>query len=304
MKNTLKYLSLGILLLLLVSYILGRFGAGDKTDKDAQYIEIKGELLRYIEKGSGPDVLLIHGTPGSIEDMQPLMDLLAKDHRVVAYDRPGHGYSTANDIPRNVEHNTQTAFDMLEAFKMDSATVVGHSYGGIVAMDMAIKGSDRVEDIVIIGSPLFTFEMENIYKLFKIPVLKTCLSWMVSGAYAGGKIENDLPQRFGTSHTLDMDEIVAFRKDLWTQPKVILSKSIETANMQDEFDRMVPQYKNLKEDVLILMGDQDVAYYTRDIKTNMPIPRVEVKYYKDNGHFLQLEAPQQVTNDILHAESN
>ena len=61
-----------------------------------QFIEVDGVRLHYIEQGSGPVVLLLHGNAGMAQDFAAsgLIERLAEDHRVIAIDRPGFGYST------------------------------------------------------------------------------------------------------------------------------------------------------------------------------------------------------------------
>src|ERR1700755_2013776 len=58
------------------------------------FVTVDGLRVHYIESGTGPTVVLIHGNAGSVEDFEfGAMDLLASDYRVIAIDRPGHGGS-------------------------------------------------------------------------------------------------------------------------------------------------------------------------------------------------------------------
>lgn len=278
--------------------LLGNGNLGAKDLSTARFVKIDGESLRILEKGQGRDILLIHGTPGSIEDMQPLLDSLAKDHHVVAYDRPGHGYSSAKDIPRNLEHNTTVAEKLIDYFEMDSALVIGHSYGGIVTMNLAINGNSRVDNFYILGSPLFTFNCPFIFKLFRIPILKTSLSWLVSGLYSKSKIKNELPSRFAQQSQIPTQEFVKFRQDLWSQPKVILSKSIETALIEKDVSKIIDQYNDLNERVTVILGEEDVPYYISDLKENLPIKNLRATFYPATGHFIQMESIDQLLADI------
>ena len=158
MIRIVKYFFGFVFLLLVISFIMGWFGVGNIRMSDTvsgRLVSIFDEDIRVVEKGSGPDVLLIHGTPGSIEDMHPLIDSLAKDHHVIAYDRPGHGYSSANKAPRNLAHNTQMAHAIIDHFDLEKVLLIGHSYGGIIAMNMAVQGNDKVDQMIIMGAPLF-----------------------------------------------------------------------------------------------------------------------------------------------------
>jgi len=297
----LNWISIILIVLIVGSYTMGSIGIGNldhEDKKDATFINIKNQSIRVHEKGQGPDILLIHGTPGSIEDMQTLFDSLAIDHRVIAYDRPGHGYSSAIDIPRNLNHNTLIAEEIVNYFQMDSATVIGHSYGGIIAMNMAVNKNDRVEQFYILGSPLFTFNCETIYKLFNIPILSTSLSWLVSGPYSSSKIKEELPTRFAEDSKIPTQEFINFRKELWSQPKVILSKSLETVQIEADVSDIIPKYNSLEEKVTIILGEEDVDYYITDLKAHLPLQNVEALFYEETGHFVQMESLNRLLSDI------
>ena len=72
-----------------------------------QHVAVHGNPIRYYQQGSGPDILLIHGSPGSIEDWDTVIDDLAKDYRVTAYDRPGHGYSGSTGNRHSYEYHAE-----------------------------------------------------------------------------------------------------------------------------------------------------------------------------------------------------
>jgi len=301
MDSIIKWIFILLVLLLLGSFIMGMIGVGNLDHLDntkATFITIKNQKIRVLEKGEGNDILLIHGTPGSIEDMQPLFDSLAQNNHVIAYDRPGHAYSSANDIPRNLNHNTLIAEEIVEHYKMDSATVIGHSYGGIIAMNMAVNQNDRVDQFYILGSPLFTFNVDPIYTLFKIPLLRTSLSWLASGPYSSSKIESELPSRFAANSPIPTDEFVDLRRELWAQPKVILSTAMESAQIESNMSSIIPKYKSLKENVNIIMGEDDVDYYITDLKKHLPLPNVEASFYPNTGHFIQMESLDRLLAEI------
>jgi len=301
MTSGLKWLLILLVFLFVGFFCLGMLGIGDLNEEDNQnatFIDIGHQKIRVLEKGQGNDILLIHGTPGSVEDMQPLLDSLAQTNHVVAYDRPGHGYSSANDIPRNLTHNTRIAEDIVEYYKMDSALVIGHSYGGIIAMNMAVNQHDRIDQFYILGSPLFTFNCPLIYKLFTIPIVGTSLSWLVSGAYSSAKIEAELPTRFADDSDIPTEEFVDFRSNLWSQPKVILSKSLETAQIEEDMKNIIPKYNSLQEKVKIILGEDDVDYYISDLKSHLPLPNVEASFYSNTGHFIQLESIDRLLLEI------
>jgi pimeloyl-ACP methyl ester carboxylesterase len=119
-----------------------------------KFIEIDGVRLHYLEQGAGPALVLLHGNGVMAEDFQfsGLMDRLAQTHRVIAFDRPGFGYS---DRPAGTdwtpEAQAQLFHDALQALDVDQPIVVGHSWGTLVALALALDYPASVRGIALLG---------------------------------------------------------------------------------------------------------------------------------------------------------
>lgn len=111
-------------------------------------IEINGARLRYLDKGNGPTLLLIHGLGASHIDWQKQIDFFARVFRVIAPDLRGHGESQAVG-PFNVERFALDCCCLLDELKIGSFFMVGHSMGGAVAMQLALFKPDRVTKLVL-----------------------------------------------------------------------------------------------------------------------------------------------------------
>src|SRR5262249_20245375 len=84
--------------------------------------------LHFVRRGSGPTVVLIHGANGTWHDFSPeLIAELAKDHTVIALDRPGHGWSKAPSGPLGLAENAAAVIAILRTRRLGPATLVGHS---------------------------------------------------------------------------------------------------------------------------------------------------------------------------------
>jgi pimeloyl-ACP methyl ester carboxylesterase len=97
-------------------------------------MQVEGAEIYYEERGSGPPLLLIHGTGAYADLWTPVLDGLARSYRVIAYDRRGHGRSTSK-APRKFAQHTRDAAALLESLDAVPATVVGWSGGGAIALD-------------------------------------------------------------------------------------------------------------------------------------------------------------------------
>lgn len=103
-----------------------------------------------IEVGSGPAVLLLHGIGGRASLWQPTLEALGTEHRVIAMDMPGYDGTGAalEDFPAVAD----AAVALLEARGIGTADIVGHSLGGMVALEMALRHPARVRRLVIVAS--------------------------------------------------------------------------------------------------------------------------------------------------------
>jgi pimeloyl-ACP methyl ester carboxylesterase len=116
------------------------------------HVTIHGHRRAYVKAGQGPALLLLHGLGCTHRTWLPVLDELARRYTVIAPDLLGHGES---DKPR--ADYTLGAFangmrDLLTVLDIDKATVVGHSFGGGVAMQFAYQFPERTERLVLVGS--------------------------------------------------------------------------------------------------------------------------------------------------------
>ena len=119
-----------------------------------RFVTADGVRLHYIEKGEGPPVVLLHGNVVTAEDFQTsgVLDLLARRHRVIAFDRPGFGYS---DRPHGSAWSARAQADLLRAafvvLGIDHPVVLGHSLGASVALALALNHPEEVRGLVLVS---------------------------------------------------------------------------------------------------------------------------------------------------------
>jgi len=118
-------------------------------------IEIDGREANYVDIGEGPPLVFVHGLGASWQSWLENIPEFAHDHRVVAMDLPGFGYSQkpAGDI--SIEYYASWTFRLLDALGIDSAAVVGNSMGGFSAAEMAIRSPERVKSLTVVSAAVF-----------------------------------------------------------------------------------------------------------------------------------------------------
>ncbi len=119
---------------------------------DIEEITLHGNRVSYRRAGWGPVLLLIHGITSSSATWEDVIDPLAERYTVVAPDLLGHGQSAKPRGDYSLGAYASGLRDLLEAIGHDRATIVGHSLGGGVAMQMAYQFPDKCERLVLVSS--------------------------------------------------------------------------------------------------------------------------------------------------------
>lgn len=120
-------------------------------------VPVKGGRIAYAEMGEGPEVVLIHGTLMALEDVWlPLAPRLAERHRVVALDRPGHGFSTRRRlVDASPWRQARAIREALGELGLRRPVIVGHSFGATVALCLALSAPEAVGGVVALAPLCF-----------------------------------------------------------------------------------------------------------------------------------------------------
>ena len=132
-------------------------------------VEIHGQCVSYHRKGEGPAIVLIHGITSSSRTWRSVMDRLAEHHTVVAPDLLGHGRSGKPRGDYSLGAYASGVRDLLAVLGIPTATVVGHSLGGGIAMQFAYQFPDRVERLVLVDSGGLGEEVNLILRAATLP---------------------------------------------------------------------------------------------------------------------------------------
>lgn len=142
----------------------------------ANYFDVDGHKLHYIDEGQGETILFVHGTPSWSFDFRHCIKELRKTFRCVALDHIGFGLS---DKPESYDYSTQNHSQSLErlvlAKKLDNITLVVHDFGGPIGLNFALRYPEKIKSIVILNSWLWSSkdspDFIKISKVLRSPLL-------------------------------------------------------------------------------------------------------------------------------------
>jgi pimeloyl-ACP methyl ester carboxylesterase len=136
---------------------------------EQKFIDIHGERIAYYDEGRGEVLLLIHGMAGSSQSWRELLPKLAQRYRVIAPDLLGHGQSAKPRTDYSLGAFAVGLRDLLDEVGVASATVVGHSLGGGIAMQFLYQHPDYCRRLVLISSGGLGPDVGLILRLLSAP---------------------------------------------------------------------------------------------------------------------------------------
>jgi pimeloyl-ACP methyl ester carboxylesterase len=116
---------------------------------EARTATVRGVRIRYFVGGDGPPLLLVHGLGGAASNWVELVPALVRRHRVLVPDLPGHGGSSPLPAARTLSPFADVVAALAERERVLPATVVGHSFGGLVALRLALRHPDAVSALLL-----------------------------------------------------------------------------------------------------------------------------------------------------------
>jgi len=238
------------------------------------------------DEGKGFPLVLVHGFLGSSIMWKPQIDFFKDYFRVITPDLPGYGKSNKAKSHNSIQSIANLLLDSLEEKKIDKFYLLGHSMGGMIVQEMAKKSGNKISKLVCYstgpkGEMPGRFETversrENLKKKgLEITAKNIAKTWFTKGEDAK-YFDICIEAGKQTSTKAADDALIAFKN--WNG---------------------VDTLKNIKNETLIVWGDQDKSYNLEQIKTlEKSIKKSKLVIFKNCAHNVHLEQPDQFNNTI------
>ena len=259
-------------------------------------LTLHGHAVSYLEAGSGPVILLVHGITGRAEQWVPVMELLSERFTVVAPDLLGHGRSAKPRGDYSLGAYAAGLRDLMVALGHERVTVVGHSLGGGVAMQFAYQFPERCERLALASSGGLGREVHIALRAAALPGAELVLPLIshrrlvAAGAGVGGAL-----RRVGIQAGPDLGELARGYGSLADAEArhaflLTLRAVIDPAGQRvSARDRL---YLAEEMPVLIVWGARDrIIPLTHGQEAHEAMPGSIFEVFEDAGHFPQLADP-------------
>lgn len=273
-------------------------------------VALPGGMLHYVDVGRGPAVLFLHGLLGSHASWEHLVHELADDFRIVAPDLFGHGASEKTLGDYSLSTHAATLRDLLVHLGIDHVTLVGHSFGGGIALEFCYLFPERVQRLVLVSSGGLGRELSVLLRAPTLPGSEWVLPLLASGFVRdGGAAVGRLLGRLGLRGGADVNEAWRGFVSLGDADsrRAFLATARSVIDPGGQSVCALPQLPRLQVPTLLVWGGHDRMIPPRHaIDAAAAIPGAQVEIFERAGHFPHLDEPDRfarVLRDFLTAKT-
>jgi pimeloyl-ACP methyl ester carboxylesterase len=259
-------------------------------------VVLHGHELSYVDSGSGPVVLFIHGILGSQRQWTHLVDELDDDQRVLVPDLFGHGESEKPLGDYSLGAHAAAMRDLLDHLGIERVTLVGHSLGGGIAMQFYYLFPERVDRLVLVASGGLGREVNLLLRAATLPGAAQVLS-VVASAPVLSRVEalGRGASRVGWRPGADLGAIwrgfrsladAESRRAFLATTRAVIDIGGQSISAHDHLEGALPI------PLLIVWGSRDrMIPASHALSAQRAVPECRVEVFEGAGHFPHLEDP-------------
>ena len=271
--------------------------AHDHARAESRFIEIDGANLHFVMKGQGRPLVLIHGNPGSCQDWSRLYSPISSRYRAIAFDRPGHGHSDRpNHRPITVEVQAEMLHAALKQLGVERPIVVGHSWGGSLALVYALNFAENLSGLVLLAPAAYESDdgVSFLSKLPGWPVIGDVLNFLFTPLFGPWLVRTDIAKAFAPDRVPKkyLRHVLAE----WTRPKKVKWYSVDDALLNQSLPKFADRYVNIEVPVAILTGDSDQIVPAEENAERLfkALPQSHLDLLPQTGHQIPFTRPEAV----------
>jgi len=283
------------------AWVAYRANRAERNDpQSGTFMDVDGTRLHYVDRGSGPVIVLLHGNALRLEDFVAagMIDRLAKHHRVIAFDRPGFGHS---DRPRMQLWTPDAQAELLQkALKrlgVSSAVIVGHSWGTLVAIALTLREQTAVRRLVLISGYYFPDARLDVLLAAPaaIPGIGEVLRYTVSAIFARVTLGRAIKAMFHPK-PVPTDFLPVLSREMLVRPLQLRADAEDAGFMIPAARALSQRYTEITVPVVIFAGEDDkvVSPDKQARKLHARLDRSELRVIPGEGHMVHYGQLEQV----------
>ncbi len=263
----------------------------------SRYTKWEHGKLHYVAAGSGPVVILIHGLGGSWDNWKIIIPILSARYRVYALDLPGFGLSDKPEISYSIPFMAQAVLALMKETGVEKADFVGHSFGGHVLMELALKHPEKVRRMILLDAVGAQSLWEPLRRLtlMGLELLEHNPEWLSPG-WAKQLVETCFYKPGDEYEEMVKFFVAALQRPEGRQLVRSFSKAAQGILNYPLTNRL----RQIKASTLVVWGQNDqVVSLDQAVKLNREITGSQMQLIPRCGHIPQLERPEQLASIML-----
>lgn len=264
-------------------------------------VEVGGTQASYHQRGTGADVVLLHGGMGSAEDFIPVLDALASEFRVTAIDRPGFGLSHAHGDDATYPGNARRVEGVIRALGLERPILVGHSHGGGVALQMAEEFPDLPAALVLLAPAWRPKAPAQVLDhVLATPLIGEGVAASIGSMLASEMIATSLESMIGPDASRVPADFISYRQQLWNNPRSLAVRSRQQVTDNAGLAGISAGLGKVRVRSLVLGcdGDSHEGSTLDSRRLANELPGAELWWLPDCGHYVQFGKPQKVVEAV------
>lgn len=281
----------------------------DRPIVEDRELSLHGHVVAYRHGGTGPQMVLLHGIASNNHTWDPVIEHLARTHEVIAPDLIGHGRSAKPAGDYSIGGYASIVRDLLLALGVQRVTLVGHSLGGGIAMQLTHMAPELVGRLVLVGSGGLGKDLGAPLRAASLPGADMFIRAVTSlPAQAAGRVAHRILDSAGVELPTDLEEGMegfASLHDSAAREAFINTVRSSTGLGGQRVSAVDKLYLMADCPVLTIWGEDDsIIPVQHAYEAQALVEQMEVAVIRHAGHFPHVDAPEQFTSLIREFEAN
>lgn len=272
------------------------------------FATVNGTTMHHMHVPAGPDadlppLVFIHGASGNLLDqMVPIRPLLDGRAELLFMDRPGHGWSQRGPDNENPTAQARTIAVLMDHHGMESAIIVGHSFGAAVAAALALERPDKVQGLVFLSPASHPWpggETSWYYDIAKRPLIGRL--FVETLAFPGGLLQiGRASEGVFSPNRVPEDYTARAGIRLVLRPSAFRWNAVDVAGLHAHVTALAPRYREIGTPAIVISGNRDTVVYEEIHSWGLArdIPGAELVWIDNLGHKPDWVAPELVVEAI------
>ena len=288
-----RWAGAAVVALLLPGCLAFHSGPMPGEPRGATFATLHGVRVRYVDRGEGPPVVLLHGFASALETWSGVMPALQPRHRVVALDLKGFGWTDRPAGDYGPQAQARLVVALLDHLGIAQADVVAHSWGASVALALAADQPDRVRRVALYDAWALDVQLPTFFRWARVGGVGEALF----GLFYAERPEDRIARAFFDPTTLTEAFLDEVRRAL--ERPGTTAAALAAARGQ-RFDELEARWRTVRQPVLLLWGENDAVSWPADgARLQHLLPDARLRMYPRCGHFPMIEAPVASTADLV-----